>query len=1166
MASLGSFPLSDFKSALSNDTSNISLNVNATINQISPDNNEIYRIVKDEKYVRSAGQPDTNIICPGVGSACLPEQELVHLLSKVEIARRKGFTPSVAEKQPASGSGIFMDIDLYQPTSMTEYQYTPRFFISLIKQIFMLIQNMFDLSVYQSSIRVGVTLKRTMNIKEIGGDGSGIYCNSAGFHILIPGLKLTRGAKHMLFNKIIERRIIENVVAQHGIKTVNPDTRFFDIQCKHVVSFLVGCGRIDKSTGKQKPVHELTYVFEVDGHNDPDGGININTDSVVVPTNPAVCLVLEFSLNTEAPTTPNYKPFIRKMLIHPKPQYIAEVERLSNKNTATLEDFNEEMAYQNELDLSAKLDPGMNYIQDMVGMINNSHAFKYTDTWKIIQALANMDQKYKGIAEEFVKRFPEKYISATHFNKRWNEALSSANIAKMSGQSVLKMPYIESIARKCNPEKYKAVKDKYQIHNLLNMILDKDNLGKFEHAHIAQIIWEMKRDEYVVDYPEGSKTPVWYKLMLPEDRDLLPGETFKWKEFIEPTWLYNMITYVLYPKFKSVYSELHDKIKKMIANPAEYERPGIDTSGLIKFYESSLKSFTLTCKSLMNAGFRASVVRESRHLFAKAGFTQNLDNDEMLMGVGNGILCFGTNGYVSLIDHIHDHKVSVASSTPVNWKRFDPRDPITKTMLLCMRSMFTDSEGDKFDLVMNFACLGLTGKQKPSKMIFLYGSGRNGKSYFMEQLRNVFGGYGGKGPANLIVGTGSSNADSASPAVFAIKGKRFMSYGECGPGQSLNVPFFKEILGGEKQTARKLYGDLVTFYANCVHFLPLNNLLKILNTDYATWRRVMLVKLNIKFFNRHSPDYNPLDPNHRIEDKYINNPKLLSTDPLYLEAFLGYLVYMWERLQIVYDGNLDLIRCPHVLADTAEYRSTQDIFDDFINRRFVKTGTPDRFAFDKISLAYTAWLTIKGHNTRGMVMDDLEVKLRDSKISDFLKTDRMGKYLVGYRFLMGSEDPRPNETYVFNIDDQKTDEEKDKEFAEGKTPLVHDANIAADHKKARDEMASIPRESPEDFYERVCREYDAHEQRRAHLGNILTKDEDKELDEINRQIAVGEHEDEVKRIRQNFAERQATEQEQQAQKMREGLQTIAGLALAQGIEVKQFIPSEVSKGEELIFG
>jgi hypothetical protein len=135
-----------------------------------------------------------------------------------------------------------------------------------------------------------------------------------------------------------------------------------------------------------------------------------------------------------------------------------------------------------------------------------------------------------------------------------------------------------------------------------------------------------------------------------------------------------------------------------------------------------------------------------------------------------------------------------------------------------------------------------------------------------------------------------------------------MSYGECGPNSSLNVQFFKEILGGEKQTARPLFGQLVSFYARCIHLLPLNNLLKIHNTDYATWRRVVLIKHTIKFFNRASPDYDPLNPNHRIQDKYLPDPSKLAQDPLYLEALLSFLVYTWERMQFKYDGDIDKIR------------------------------------------------------------------------------------------------------------------------------------------------------------------------------------------------------------------------------------------------------------------
>ncbi len=1103
------------KTSLTNDSGNV-IDLSSSINDIAQENKVLSGFMRDPRFARDQGQPDTNIIGRGIGCACFPPDVIQQFLAYVEVARRKGLSPMLAEKQIATGSGIFIDIDIQQETKIMEHQFDHRFYSKLIKQLFNVIIEMFDLHDYPKQIiTVGITQKKHVTSKDLGG---GVFVNSAGFHILIPGLKITRGAKKHLITELVRLGVIERLIASSGIKTLNAASKYLDSNSAKVVSFFVGCAR-----EKGRPPHELAYVFDVEILDGCD--TNVVPNPTIVPTNPAVNIVGEFSLNYET-----MERMIPKIQVKPTAKHIAAIDKLDHSGIQSgTEDLDEEGELLNEYNLTAtRGDPGLRYIEDIMSVISPSRSFKHNDVWPILQTLANMGERYKKTAENFLRRFPEKFGNMANFNRRWTDAMSTANVARLAGLPMRTFKYIEYIARQCDKAKFQAIVDNHEIMNIYNIALDPKTVGKFQHAHIARLLYQMYSEEYVLDYENGAKTPQWFKMMLPGDYDLQPGEMFKWRPYAEPISLSRAISDVLMKKFSAVYNSLVEKQKTLADDPTS-------SKIYIDFFKGVIKDFKITCGNLMQRPFKQNVIAECKELFMKRGFIEQLDADDMIMGVGNGLLKFGNNGFVEFINHMHEYKV--CTSTKVNWKRFNPRNDDTKTMLLCLRSMFSDEDSDKFELVMNYACLGLTGKQKPSKMFMLYGGGRNGKSMFMEWLRNVYGDYGGKGSSSLIAGATSSSADNASPAMYAIKGKRFMSYGECGPNSNLNVQFFKEILGGEKQTARPLYGQLSSFYAKCIHFLPLNNLLKIHNTDYATWRRVVLIKHTIKFFNRASPDYDPRNPNHRIQDKYIRDPSTLAQNPIYQEAMLSFLVYTWEQLQYKYDGDLDKIPHPHVKADTALYKSTQDTFDDFINRRFVKLAdTNARFDMNKIITCYIQWMETKGHG-KGVRGDDLEDKLRDSKISDFIKSDRIGSYMLGHKFLLPTEELPPGATYMFEVGAAKPanveEKEKEEAFTKGNVALGGDKQIKKALEEAQEEMKQIKPETPEQFYERICEEYDRHEERRTRLSNIPSELKDPEMDEITRKIEVAEHEIMVKNIRKECAERQAQQEQQQAERFRE---------------------------------
>ena len=121
------------------------------------------------------------------------KNQLIHLFNGLEACRRKKVPLMFEEKQNPNGSGIMLDFDL-KLVSSARGQITPSMKHVLCRKIISIINKHFDLSDYinnRKPIYVGITSSQQNN----------------NFHILIPGIFITRICKEYLVDKIINSSI-----------------------------------------------------------------------------------------------------------------------------------------------------------------------------------------------------------------------------------------------------------------------------------------------------------------------------------------------------------------------------------------------------------------------------------------------------------------------------------------------------------------------------------------------------------------------------------------------------------------------------------------------------------------------------------------------------------------------------------------------------------------------------------------------------------------------------------------------------------------------------------------------------------------------------------------------------------------------------------------------
>ena len=199
----------------------------------------------------------------------------------------------------------------------------------------------------------------------------------------------------------------------------------------------------------------------------------------------------------------------------------------------------------------------------------------------------------------------------------------------------------------------------------------------------------------------------------------------------------------------------------------------------------------------------------------------------------------------------------------------------------------------------------LFGEQRNHVMIMMKGIGRNGKSVYLDALREIMGDYAVLGMPGLI---DAKRNDSHATEIASLEGARTVIVNEL-KDVPLDEGKIKRLNGGGNVTANKMHKDPTTFRATWTMITDTNKTPVIVGTDEGIWGRVRLVP-----FLAHSPDGDPR------QDKEL---------PGKLKAEAG-AILAWQVRQCVTYLAHGLPDCEIVTSATAHYRADQDVLSEFI--------------------------------------------------------------------------------------------------------------------------------------------------------------------------------------------------------------------------------------------
>lgn len=213
---------------------------------------------------------------------------------------------------------------------------------------------------------------------------------------------------------------------------------------------------------------------------------------------------------------------------------------------------------------------------------------------------------------------------------------------------------------------------------------------------------------------------------------------------------------------------------------------------------------------------------------------EQLDTNKYLLNCQNGILDLKTG---SLLPHASHHLMTKIADAGYeedaecpNWIKF-------------LESIFVDSKGNTdhelIRYVQKLVGYTMTGDVSEQSMYFLYGGGKNGKSTFINTIKDILGDYSRQTNKETFISkehNGSANSD-----VARLAGSRFVSAVESNDGEKLDESIVKQITGGESIIARFLHKDFFEFTPEFKVFFTTNHKPIVKGTDEGIWRRIKLI-------------------------------------------------------------------------------------------------------------------------------------------------------------------------------------------------------------------------------------------------------------------------------------------------------------------------------------
>jgi putative DNA primase/helicase len=267
-------------------------------------------------------------------------------------------------------------------------------------------------------------------------------------------------------------------------------------------------------------------------------------------------------------------------------------------------------------------------------------------------------------------------------------------------------------------------------------------------------------------------------------------------------------------------------------------------------------------------------------------------------------------------------------------------------------------DGAEREFLIRFSGYCLSGEVSEQVLLFLLGTGANGKTVWIETMKAILGDYADKIQTEMLM-QHFRNTQAASPDLVQLQGRRFIYANETTEGRFLDDARVKDLTGGDTITGRLPYAKAAISFEPTHKLVIAGNHAPIVTDDSdGLWRRMILLKFTQKFEGKdRDPD---LPAKLRTESAGIFN--------LWLKGFAD-----WYKRSLMIPDSL--------LRATNGYRNEQDLLEQFIKEECV-VGPDESCTNQTLKHRYFAWCednnskALSGHRfsrkltERGFRIDD----------------------------------------------------------------------------------------------------------------------------------------------------------------------------------------------------
>lgn len=252
----------------------------------------------------------------------------------------------------------------------------------------------------------------------------------------------------------------------------------------------------------------------------------------------------------------------------------------------------------------------------------------------------------------------------------------------------------------------------------------------------------------------------------------------------------------------------------------------------------------------------------------------------------------------------------------------------------------TQHDAEKAEYLQKALGYSMLGMSNEECMFILYGkTTRNGKSTMLNTIETMLGDYSRVAPVGMICkGDRQKDAESASPTLAGLKGKRFVTMAESNEYGKLDEEKIKQYTGGEEISARALYQNAITFTPQFTLWLSCNDLPAVSDKSLFASDRLRVIT-----FDRH---FSPEEQDRNLKQELTTDEAMSG---IFNWLIAGYLKYKRTGLDLP----------ASMMRVMVQYENDNDLLYQFLNDR-CEIDHDENTKCKDLYIAFKSWCRSQG--------------------------------------------------------------------------------------------------------------------------------------------------------------------------------------------------------------